>query len=73
MKITIEIPDTFRNGEDSMINIIGETFEYSRPDSRFHGIQSNFSQTEDQKDAALLEQCDSIADHVLKMIKEELI
>lgn len=73
MKITIEIPDVFRNNEDSMINISGENFEYSKPNKCYHGIQSNFSQAESEKDAALLEQCDSIANHVLIMIKENLI
>lgn len=53
MKITIEIPDVFRNNEDSMINISGENFEYSKPNKCYHGIQSNFSQAESEKDAAL--------------------
>lgn len=73
MKITIEVPEVFIDGEVSLIMISSENFGYSKSNSKLHGIQSNFLQSDDKKENALLHYCDCIADSVVKMINEELI
>ena len=73
MKITIDIPDAFVNDTNTMVTIDGETFHYARPDSRYYGLQSNFSQTDELKNDGLRKHCDAIAEHIVAMVIEDLI
>lgn len=49
MKIIIEIPEAFISGKNSLIDIQGNSFQYSRPCDKYHGLQSSFSQ-DDKED-----------------------
>lgn len=73
MKITIDIPDAFMNDTNTMVTIDGETFDYARLDSRYYGLQSNFSQTDELKNDGLRKHCDAIAEHIVAMVIEDLI
>jgi len=71
MKITVDIPDCFINGEDSFISIEGESFLYSRINHSYHGSQDSLD--DEVKSKRLRELCNDVCDIFLTMIKEELI
>ena len=71
MKITVDIPDCFINGEDSFISIEGESFSYCRANHSYHGSQDSFN--DEVKSKRLRELCNEVCDILIVMIKEELI
>lgn len=73
MKIIIEIPEVSISGKNSLIYIQGNSFQYSRPCDKYHGLQSGFSQDGKEKHDRLMFHCDNIAKEVVEMIEEELI
>lgn len=73
MTITIEIPDVFISGDDTMVIITGKNLEYCRISSTHYGICSKYSQVDKAKEDFLLKNCADIAESVITMIKEELI
>lgn len=71
MKITVDIPNCFINGEDSFISIENESFLYSRFNHAYHGLQDSFD--DEVKSKRLKELCYDVCDIFITMIKEELI
>lgn len=73
MNITIEIPDFFIDGDNTMINIFGDTFRYGRLDKRLHTISSQFSQADEDKQDRLMLHLDAISKIVVEIVKEGLM
>lgn len=73
MTITIEIPDVFIDGDNTMVNISGDTFRYGRIDKRFHTIQSQFSQADEDRQDRFMLHLDAISKIVVEIVKEGLI
>lgn len=71
MQITIDIPDVFMNGDNSMIEIRSDNFTYCHLCNSHHGIQSTSLDTAINE--SLMKHCDIIAEEVITMIKEKLI
>lgn len=71
MKILIDIPDCFLDGDDTMVNIESESFSYSRFNHVYHGLQDSFD--DEVKSKRLKELCYDVCDIFITMIKEELI
>lgn len=73
MRIVIDIPDYWMRSSSPMIDIEGDNFLYSSICESMHGIQSNFSQKDEEKEKLLKESCDKIVDEVRYLLKNELI
>lgn len=71
MKILIDIPDCFLNGDDTLVNIESESFSYSRLNHTHHGSQDSLD--DEVKSKRLMELCNDVCDIFITMIKEELI
>ena len=71
MKILIDIPDCFLDGDDTMVNIESESFSYCRVNQIYHGSQDSFN--DEVKSKRLRELCNEVCDILIVMIKEELI
>lgn len=71
MKILIDIPDCFLDGDDTMVNIESESFSYCRINYTYHGSQDSFD--DEVKSKRLRELCNDVSDIFITMIKEKLI
>jgi hypothetical protein len=69
MKITIDIPDSFKSNENTYVCIMCNKFLYTSMIEGWHGIQ-----VVNEKDKKLLlSHLDNITDIIRKMVKEGLI
>ena len=69
MKITIDIPDSFKSNENTYVCIMCSKFLYTSMIEGWHGIQ-----VVNEKDKKLLlSHLDNITDIIRKMVKEGLI
>lgn len=73
MIIKIEIPDCWIDTNQPLIDIIGENFIYSSPNESTDGIQSQFSQVDNEKDENLRGACQRISDEIRYLLKNKLI
>lgn len=73
MKISITILEPHIDGRDSSIDITSDNFDYISICPSHHGLQSQFSQLDKEKDDKLKNHCSVITDEVRKMIEEKLI
>lgn len=71
MKILIDIPDCFLDGDDTMVNIESESFSYCRLNQTYYGSQDSLD--DEVKSKRLRELCNDVSDIFITMIKEELI
>lgn len=69
MKITIDIPDSFKSDENTYVGIICSKFLYTSMVDGYSGIQV----INDKNKKPLLLHLDNITDIIRKMVKEELI
>ena len=73
MKIEIEIPDAWINSDQPVIDIRGENFIYSSLQENIYGIQSQFSQEDNDKNEMLSDSCDKIVKEIRFLIKNKLV
>lgn len=73
MRIEIEIPDAWINSDQPVIDIKGENFIYSSLQENIYGIQSQFSQEDNDKNEMLRDSCDKIVKEIRFLIKNKLI
>ena len=69
MKITIDIPDSFKSNENTYVDIICSKFLYTSMVDGYSGIQV----INDKDKKSLLLHLDNITDIIRKMVKEGLI
>jgi hypothetical protein len=73
MKMVIEIPEVFADGEDSLVCIdIENVLEYCRPNERLRSLSCEFEKGSLEY-SLLMAKLDQISETVLKMIDRKLI